>query len=233
MEEGTVILMVEDDPNLGYLLKENFKSKGIDIHLCTDGEAGYEAFLNYQFSLCILDVMLPKKDGFTLARDIRRKDDNIPIIFLTAKGMDDDKITGFDIGGDDYVTKPFSAQELLARIKAVLKRSKHNQNGAAANANSSWQLGKFAFSYTDRILSAEGYQKRLSTKEADILKLFAENKNVLIHRRDILTNVWGVDDYFTSKSMDVYLTRLRKLLRDDPALEIQNVHGTGFKLIVH
>jgi DNA-binding response OmpR family regulator len=230
MEAGTTILMVEDDPNLGYLLKENFKSKGLDIHLCTDGEAGYEAFLNYQFSLCILDVMLPKKDGFTLARDIRRKDDNIPIIFLTAKSMDDDKITGFDVGGDDYVTKPFSAQELYMRIKAVLKRSSVPQN---VSTTASWQLGKFLFSYTDRILSSEGYQKRLSTKEADILKLFAENRNTLIHRKDILLNVWGVDDYFTSKSMDVYLTRLRKLLRDDPALEIQNVHGTGFKLIVH
>lgn len=230
MEAGTTILMVEDDPNLGYLLKENFKGKGIDIHLCTDGEAGYEAFLNYQFSLCILDVMLPKKDGFTLAREIRRKDDNIPIIFLTAKSMDDDKITGFDVGGDDYVTKPFSAQELYMRIKAVLKRSTAPQH---INTTASWQLGKFVFSYTDRILSADNYQKRLSTKEADILKLFAENRNTLIHRKDILLNVWGVDDYFTSKSMDVYLTRLRKLLREDPALEIQNVHGTGFKLIVH
>ena len=230
MESELKILLVEDDPNLGYLLVENFKTKGIDVHLCADGEAGYNAFNDYKFSLCILDVMMPKKDGFTLARDIRRKDENIPIIFLTAKSMDVDKITGFDIGADDYVTKPFSAQELYMRIKAILKRS--SATNTSVTNQESWQLGKFQFNHFERTLSNNGQQKRLSSKEADMLKYFAENSNNLVNRKDILLKVWGTDDYFTSKSMDVYLTRLRKLLKEDAAIEIQNVHGTGFKLIV-
>lgn len=232
MEEKAVkILMVEDDPHLGYLLKENLESKGFQVHLCTDGEQGYQAFNDFQFGLCILDVMMPKKDGFTLARDIRRKDEQIPIIFLTAKSMQADRLQGFELGCDDYVTKPFSAQELLMRIRAILKRSAGAMRPDMPGEFGS--IGRYTFDYANRLLMIEDETRKLSTKEAELLKLFAENLNALINRKIILTAVWGNDDYFTSKSMDVYLTRLRKILRKDPQLEIQNVHGTGYRLVHH
>jgi DNA-binding response OmpR family regulator len=229
-EETVNILMVEDDPHLGYLLKENFEGKGFLIHLCKDGMEGYDAFRSYQFGLCILDVMLPKKDGFALAREIRHTNQSMPIIFLTARSMQEDKLHGFELGCDDYITKPFSAQELLMRIKAILKRTTpplQNQKKPV------YQLGDYTFDYNNRLLIFSGEARKLSTKESELLKLFCSNMNSLLLRNLILTKVWGSDNYFASKSMDVYLSKLRKLLREDPRVEIQNLHGTGFKLMLH
>lgn len=223
------ILMVEDDVNLGYLLKENFAQKGYHIQLCRDGNEGLYAAMNGQFDLLILDVMMPKKDGFTLAAQIRKTDQQIPIIFLTAKSLEQDRIMGFNIGCDDYVTKPFSANELLLRIKAILRRTQ--QSGKIHTELHPVRIGKFTFNYTNRHLEYNDQVQNLSTKEADLLQLFCDYRNTLIPRKDILVKVWGSDDYFAGKSMDVYLTRLRKLLKADSSLEIQNVHGTGFRLM--
>jgi DNA-binding response OmpR family regulator len=221
--------MVEDDVNLGYLLKENFATKGYHIHLCRDGNEGLYEATNNHYDMLILDVMMPKKDGFTLATQIRKTDQQTPIIFLTAKSLEQDRVTGFTIGCDDYVTKPFSANELLLRIKAILRRSQ--QSSRITTEHHPVQIGKFTFNYTNRHLQHEDQVQNLSTKEADLLHFFCEHKNILIPRKDILVKVWGSDDYFAGKSMDVYLTRLRKLLKSDTNLEIQNVHGTGFRLM--
>jgi DNA-binding response OmpR family regulator len=230
MDKSVKILMVEDDVNLGYLLKENFEPKGFFIHLCRDGEEAMYTFLNGSFDLLILDIMLPKMDGFALAAQIRKRDKEIPIIFLSAKSLEEDKLQAFDLGCDDYITKPFSAKELLLRIKAILRRSQSQHDLPVSDLPN--QLGRFTFDYMNRNLVLDGLPQKLSTKEAELLKLFCEHKNTLLNRAAILTKVWGNDDYFAAKSMDVYLTRLRKLLKGDPGLEIQNVHGTGFRLVV-
>lgn len=224
------ILIVEDDTNLGYLVKENLESKGFVVQLCENGEVGMKAFQEQKFNLCILDIMMPLKDGFSLARAIREVDQHTPIIFLTAKASEKDKEQGFIIGADDYITKPFSVKELILRINAILKRT---EAGAYVKANNTpLEIGKFTFDFPGRELSINGESKKLSSKEAELLKILNDNRNTLVSRSVILTKVWGNDDFFIAKSMDVYLTKLRKLLREDPDLEIQNLYGTGFKLIV-
>ena len=228
-EENVKILLVEDDTNLGFLLKTNLEPKGFTVEICMDGEEGWRAFQQRKFDICILDVMLPKKDGFSLARQIREKDNKVPIIFLTAKTMEEDKLKGFKAGCDDYVTKPFSAKELLFRIKAIMRRCVNNNE--VELKDEICQIGGFTLDYGNRRLSSMAGEQKLSTKEADLLYLLASHKNALLNRNTILIKVWGTDDYFASKSMDVYLTRIRKILRPDPALEIQNIHGTGFRLI--
>jgi DNA-binding response OmpR family regulator len=226
------ILMVEDDINLGLLLKENFTARGYQVHLSRDGEDGWQVFRKKEFDLILLDIMMPKKDGFSLAKMIRKENIRVPIIFLTAKNFEEDKIEGFNSGCDDYITKPFSAKELQLRIDAVLKRTAPYQPTVQENKKTVLSIGKFKFDYDNRLLADGDNTRRLSTKEAELLYVLSSNMNTLLNRSAILKRVWSNDDYFTAKSMDVYLTRLRKLLKSDPAIEIQNVHGTGYRMVL-
>ncbi len=223
----TNILLVEDDPNLGLLLQEFLTDNGYETHLATDGNAGLKQFWQQPYDLCILDVMMPKKDGFALAKEIRMKDHDVPIIFLTAKSMKEDTIQGFKVGADDYITKPFNMDELLLRIGAVLRRFKKE-----VTQNSHFNLGKYVFDVAHQTISIGEEQQKLTSKESALLKLFCENQNQIISRSFALKMVWGDDSYFNARSMDVYLTKLRKLLRHDPNIQIVNLHGEGFKLLV-
>jgi len=225
----TRILFVEDDPNLGLLLTENLNNKGFETVWCREGEEGLKAFKKQAFNLCILDVMMPVKDGFTMAREIRAIDKDIPVIFLTARGMYEDKIKGFEQGCDDYVTKPFNTQELYMRINAILKRTGMQKDTMPKVC----QVGKLQFDYTKMTLKIGNAVKKLSSKEADLLHILIENKNELVKRNVILERVWESDDYFAAKSMDVYISKIRKLLREDPRVEILNAYGVGFKLIIN
>jgi DNA-binding response OmpR family regulator len=231
MDKPIQILMVEDDINLGFLVRENFSAKGYHVHLAHDGNEGWQAFSDRPFDLVLLDIMMPRKDGISLAKQIRRENQHIPIIFLTAKSMEHDKIEGFEAGCDDYMTKPFSAKELQLRISAILRRTLQTAQTEAPAPGSEMQIGRFLFDFENRQLKLGSEARKLSTKEADLLRIFGENINLLLNRNVILNRVWGNDDYFSAKSMDVYLTRIRKILRADPDLEIQNVHGTGFRLL--
>ena len=229
MTDRIKILMVEDDPNLGYLLRENFLPKGLDILLCADGEEGLDAFRKDRFDICILDVMMPKKDGLAVAKEIRKSDKQVPIIFLTAKNTRENIYEGFSVGADDYLTKPFDAQELFLRIMAILKRT----NAAFPTFElKCYQLASLSFDFTNRTLKGSGEPVRLSQKEAELLRIFCEHEDELLSRKIILQQIWGRDDYFTSNSMDVYLTKLRKILKAEPRIEIKNLHGTGFRLMV-
>lgn len=228
------ILLVEDDQNFGDVLRSYLEMHDYDVLLETDGEAGLNAYKNGEFNLCIFDVMMPKKDGFTLAREIRSKDDDMPIIFLTAKTMKDDILQGFKIGADDYITKPFNSEELLLRIQAILKRSQ--QKSDPNEDVKEFEIGKFHFNYPLRILTYKGNeataQEKLSPKEAHLLKMFCLRKNDVLSRSEALTKIWGEDNYFTARSMDVFVTKLRKYLKLDPNIEIVNIHGNGFQLLV-
>lgn len=225
------ILLVEDDPNLGSLLQEYLQVKNYEVQLARDGEAGWEAYKNNSFDICIFDVMLPKKDGFTLAKEIRAENTQLPIVFLTAKGMIEDKIEGFNLGADDYLTKPFSMEELLLRLKAVLKRSASSAINADAPKDQ-FEIASFSFDYSTRNLTREGETRRITSREAELLRLLCINKNELLSREEALKLIWGDDSYFNARSMDVFITKLRKYLRPDTSIEIMNVHGTGYKLIV-
>lgn len=223
------ILIVEDDPNLGQILSEYLEIKGLDTILCKDGEEGFEQFNQGVFDLCILDVMMPKKDGFTLAKEIRALDKLIPIIFLTAKSMKEDTIKGLKIGADDYITKPFSMEVLLLRIQAVMRRVGSNNS---IDPNSSvFRVGKFEFDINKQELIADGETTKLTTKESGLLKLLVVNKNKTLQRSIALNDVWGNDTYFNARSMDVYIAKLRKLIKADDSLQILTVHGEGFKLL--
>lgn len=228
------ILLVEDDPNLGQLLEEYLTLKGFDTDRATDGNQGLELFTHGQYDLCIFDVMMPKKDGFSLAREVRMTGRDVPIIFLTAKSMKEDTIQGFKLGADDYVTKPFSMEELLLRIQAILRRY---QRGADVLEPTSYQIGSYRFDYPHQLLihqdtSGNSTNQKLTSKESELLKLFAQNLNQPLSRSFALKMVWGDDSYFNARSMDVYVTKLRKYLRDDESVQLVNVHGEGFKLIV-
>jgi len=222
------ILLMEDDGNLGYILKEALEIKGFYVTLCKDGLEGLAEFRENNFHACILDVMMPHLDGFSVAKEIRKNNQITPIIFLTARTMQPDKLKGFQLGADDYITKPFSYEELILRLKAILKRTSSifDEEG-----NVAFQFGEFIFYPNERRLLIKTRTYRLSTKESDLLKLLCENKNRLVRRDIALRTVWGSDDYFTARSMDVYIAKLRKLLKDDGNVELQNVHGTGFKLV--
>jgi DNA-binding response OmpR family regulator len=222
------ILFVEDDMHLGALLKENLSNKGFDVTWCKNGSKGYETFKKEQFHLCLLDIMLPLQDGFSLSKEIRAVNKDIPIIFLTARSMQDDKIKGFELGCDDFITKPFNTQELYMRINAILKRT---QKSAAQDSQNALTVGKFIFDHTKMTLQIEDRVCKLSSKEAELLYMLLTNKNRIVERSIILRKVWGNDDYFSGKSMDVYISKIRKLLRDDPSIEILNAYGIGFKLI--
>jgi DNA-binding response OmpR family regulator len=222
------ILLVEDDPNLGFVIHDNLTLKGYDVTLCKDGEEGEITFKSNTFHLCIFDVMLPKKDGFALAASIRERNKEIPIIFLTAKSMMEDKLAGFKTGADDYITKPFSLDELLCRIEVFLRRSTEVEKPY----EKTFQLGQFKFDAYNLTLKNEASEKTLTQKEAEVLKLLYHNRDRVLKREEILTQVWGNDDYFMGRSMDVFISKLRKYLKDDPQIQIVNYHGVGFKLEV-
>lgn len=232
MSDITHILLVEDDPNLGSLLQEYLNAKGFDCDLETDGDKGLKAFLKKDYDLCALDVMMPIKDGFTLAKEIRNTNKNVPIIFLTAKALKEDKIEGFQSGADDYLTKPFSMEELLLRIKAILRRTKGGES--VSKEKKHFEIGSLKFDFDRRTLKSEnGEEQKLTSKEADLLKLLCENMNDVLERSVALNKIWKDDSYFNARSMDVYITKLRKYLRADEKLEIVNMHGRGFKLLTN
>jgi DNA-binding response OmpR family regulator len=222
------LLIVEDDPNLGQILSEYLQLKGFETTLMTDGELGLTAFYESHFDLCILDLMMPKKDGFSLAKDIRQVNSEIPIVFLTAKSMKEDVIKGFQIGADDYITKPFSMEELLLRLHAILRRSNTEEKEAFPKE---FKLGKLKYIYDENRLIIDGNQINLTTKENELLLLFLENINQTLDRSFALKKIWKDDSYFNARSMDVYIAKLRKYLKSDQSLKIVTVHGEGFKLI--
>ncbi len=226
--EKVKILLCEDDENLGMLLREYLQAKGFDVNLMPDGEAGYQSFINEKYDICILDVMMPKKDGFTLAQDIRKINGIVPIVFLTAKALKEDVLEGFKIGADDYISKPFSMEEMLFRIEAILRRisGKKNKNG------NEYRLGKMTFDAQKQLLISETKTVKLTTKESELLTLLVQNVNNILERNNALKTIWVEDNYFNARSMDVYITKLRKLLKDDPDVEIINIHGKGYKLII-
>ncbi|MDR0698112.1 MAG: response regulator transcription factor [Tannerella sp.] len=227
MEEQLKIFFCEDDENLGMLLREYLQAKGYATDLFSDGEIGYKGFVREKYDLCVLDVMMPKKDGFTLAQEIRAINPEIPIIFLTAKSMKEDILDGFKIGADDYLTKPFSMEELLLRIEAILRRVK----GKKMKDVASYKLGKFIFDTQKQTLTIGEKITKLTTKECELLSLLCAHTNEVLERNYALKTIWVDDNYFNARSMDVYITKLRKLLKDDPEIEIINIHGKGYKLI--
>jgi DNA-binding response OmpR family regulator len=227
MDEKLRILLCEDDENLGMLLREFLQAKGFNADLCSDGEKGYKAFVKNQYDLCVFDVMMPKKDGFTLAQEIRLVNTEVPIIFLTAKALKEDILEGFKIGADDYITKPFSMEELVSRIGAILRRVR----GKKDKEVTSYKIGRFTFDTQKQVLVIDDKTKKLTTKESELLALLCANVNQILERNFALKTIWVDDNYFNARSMDVYITKLRKLLKDDPSIEIINIHGKGYKLI--
>ncbi|HNW97360.1 MAG TPA: response regulator transcription factor [Bacteroidales bacterium] len=226
------ILLVEDDPNLNLVLQDFLEMLGYDVVTCSNGEEGLSAFRKGGFDLCIFDVMMPRKDGFSLAVDVRKSDTQVPIIFLTAKSFKEDRIKGFQIGCDDYITKPFSTEELSYRIKAILKRTSIEKQEKTNSSETVFKLGVFTFDSINMLLLSDNSEQHLTRKESELLKVLCQNRNQLLTREVALKTVWGDDDYFIGRSMDVFITKLRKYLKDDPSVSIINVHGTGFKLVV-
>ncbi|MBC8180440.1 response regulator transcription factor [candidate division KSB1 bacterium] len=226
------ILLIEDDPNLGYILQESLELQEFEITRKEDGEAGYSTFLKEKFDICLIDVMLPKKDGFTLAKEIRAIDQDIPLIFLTAKSLKEDRIEGLKIGADDYITKPFSMEELILRIQAVLKRVNKVKELNENENKKKFEIGTYIFDYEKSILSIGGKQQKLTHKEAELLRLLCLHKNQELSREAALKQIWEEDSFFTARSMDVYISKLRKYLEDDESIKINNIHGKGFKLFV-
>jgi len=231
MSKKINILLAEDDENLGDLLHTYLKNKGFDADLARNGKRAFEKFTatNAKYDFCIFDVMMPEMDGFTLAKEIREIDKKIPILFLTAKSMKEDKLEGFSIGADDYLTKPFSMEELLARINAVLRRT---ETPEVQKNDTEIKVGKIKYQPELRLLHLSDGIKKLTTKENQLLQLLAKNEGEILDRQATLRAIWGDDNYFNGRSMDVYIAKLRKLLKEDPAIEIMNVHGKGFKFLV-
>lgn len=219
------ILLVEDDPGLGFVIKDNLAMKGYEVTLCVDGEEGHQTFQQQTFDLCIFDVMMPKKDGFTLAQNIREINQEVPIFFVTAKSMLEDKIEGFTAGGDDYLVKPFSMEELCLRIEVFLRRAR-----VRGPADEKYPLGDYTFDCCNLTLLHPKGTKVLTQKESDVLRLLYLHRERVLKREEILKTVWGDDDYFLGRSLDVFISKLRKYLKDDPSVEIVNYHGVGFRL---
>ena len=226
--EDVSILLCEDDENLGMLLREYLEAKGYTAELCADGEEGYKTFMEKSFDLCILDVMMPKMDGFTLATKIREINSEIPFMFLTAKTLKEDILEGFKIGADDYITKPFSMEEVVFRIEAILRRVRGKKN----KETTVHQIGRYTFDTQKQLLTFEGENTKLTTKEAELLTLLSSKANELLQRDYALKTIWIDENYFNARSMDVYITKLRKHLKKDPNVEILNVHGKGYKLVI-
>ncbi len=222
------ILLAEDDENLGSLLQEYLQAKNYETDWVTNGEKAFRHFEQFHYDLCLLDVMMPVKDGFTLASEIRMVNSEIPIIFLTAKSMKEDVLEGFTLGADDYITKPFSMEELLFRIEAILRRTKGKRGGDQYV----FKIGKFSFDSQKQLLTGPNTSQKLTTKESELLKLLCNNMNQVLERNFALKAIWIDDNYFNARSMDVYITKLRKYLKADPGVQIINVHGKGYKLIV-
>ena len=227
MSDKLRILLSEDDNNLGMLLESYIKAKGYEVDLARDGKQALEKFNNGNYHFAILDVMMPEMDGFTVAKEIRLIDKKIPILFLTAKSMKEDKLEAFAIGADDYLTKPFSMEELVARIEAILKRSSNPEDAV----DDTYTIGRFTFDPMKRVIDIDGEENKLTTKESQLLKLLAKNKNQVLDRQAALRAIWGDDNYFNGRSMDVYIAKLRKILKSDEKIEIMNIHGKGFKLL--
>jgi len=224
------ILLVEDDPNLSLVLQDYLEMMNYDITLCRNGKEGLQAFRTGQYNLCILDIMMPVMDGFTLAEEIKKINEAVPVVFLTAKSLKEDRIKGFRLGCDDYIMKPFSTEELSLRIQAILKRCLAQSNNLAKEEEPFYQIGNYIFDHKNMILRIDDKDRILTRKENALLKLLYENRNQLLTRETALKSVWGNDDYFIGRSMDVFIAKLRKYLKDDPTIYITNVHGTGFKL---
>ena len=228
MDQKQKILLCEDDENLGMLLREYLQAKGYDTILCEDGEEGYREFMKDNFDICVFDVMMPKKDGFSLARDIRQGNKETPIIFLTAKTLKEDILEGFKLGADDYLTKPFSMEELTLRIEAILRRVRGKKNAE----RTTYQVGSFIFDTQKQVLTRGDEQTKLTTKESELLALLCSHANNILQRDFALKTIWIDDNYFNARSMDLYITKLRKHLKADPSVEIINIHGKGYKLII-
>ena len=230
MEKKLNILLAEDDENLGQLLFAYLQGKGFSVTLARNGKIAYEKYNGNKtkFDFLILDVMMPEMDGFTLAKEIREIDKKTPILFLTAKSLKEDKLHGFDVGADDYLTKPFSMEELIARVNAIMKRV----SPEVKNVKEQMLIGKISYEPELSILKLAEGDKKLTTKENQLLHLLVKNKNEILDRQATLRAVWGDDNYFNGRSMDVYIAKLRKLLKEDPCIEIMNIHGVGFKLLV-
>lgn len=224
----TNILLAEDDANLGVLLSDFLEAKGFSVSLVKNGDEALGLFMDRHFHICILDVMMPKKDGFSLAKEVRIKNPDVPILFLTAKSMKEDKLKGFEIGADDYLTKPFIMEELLMRVKAILKRA----GNEVKVEQSEFKIGKYILDLDTRMLSIGEEKVQLTTKEMALLKLFSQNANQAVSRSYALKLIWGDDSYFNARSMDVYITKLRKHLKADETVKILNLHGEGFKLVL-
>ena len=222
------ILLAEDDDNLGLLLKEYLKARNFDAELFPNGEKALRSFERNTYDICVLDVMMPVMDGFTVAKEIRRLKKDTPIIFLTAKSMKEDVIEGFSIGADDYITKPFSMEELIFRVEAILRRTK----GDSKKTQKIFNLGSYTFDYDKQTLIFGDKVFKLTTKETDLLKLLCDNQNSILERNFALKSIWIDDNYFNARSMDVYITKLRKYLKEEPGIQILNIHGKGFKLLV-
>ena len=228
MEDQKKILLCEDDENLGMLLSEYLQAKNYDATVCKDGEEGYREFLKNKFDICVLDVMMPRKDGFTLCGDIKQVNPDMPVIFLTAKALKEDVIDGFKLGADDYITKPFSMEELTYRIDAILHRVKGKQRNEEVIVS----IGRFTFDRNKQILAIDGEKRKLTTKESELLSILYEHANDVLPRELALNKIWEDDNRVYARSMDVYITKLRKYLKADEEVEILNVHGEGYKLVI-
>jgi DNA-binding response OmpR family regulator len=221
------ILLVEDDPTLSYVIKDSLQNNGYEVVHCPDGESAWQQFTKKSFDICLLDVVLPKKDGMTLANDIRKQNQRIPILLLTSKSMDDDKIAGFKSGADDYITKPFNMQELLLRLEVFLKRTMKREDDSPTK----FTLGNLEFDYNNLILYNDKTEHQLTQREAELIRYLCLNANRVLKRDEILLNVWGREDYFLGRSMDVFITKVRKYIKEQPGVELQTIHGIGFKFV--
>lgn len=227
----TRLLLAEDDRNLGNILKNYLDAKGYATTLCINGQEAIDVFNRKEFDFCILDIMMPVKDGFAVATEIRAVNKKIPILFLTAKTLQEDKLKGFEIGADDYITKPFSMEELLLRLHAILRRT--DEPAKTMTSDSVFTLGKYTFDYNRQTLISRNKEQKLTSKEAGLLRLLCTHANEVLDRSTALNEIWNDDSYFNARSMDVYIVKLRKYLKDDPHVELLNVHGVGFKLVMN
>ena len=231
MEKGTInVLLAEDDRNLGNILKNYLDAKGYNTTLCVNGQEAVDAFGKKEIDFVILDIMMPVKDGFAAAKDIRSMSKKVPVLFLTAKTLQEDKLKGFEAGADDYITKPFSMEELLMRMHAILRRT--DDGGKMSLNENVYEIGKYSFDFNHQVLKIDDKEQRLTSKEAGLLRMLCMNTNEVLDRSVALTQIWNDDSYFNARSMDVYIVKLRKYLKDDPGVELINVHGVGFKLVV-
>jgi len=226
MSSKSKVLLAEDDLTLGYVIKDNLVDAGYEVVLCADGQAALDKFNKENFDICLLDVMMPNKDGFAVARKIRQQSDLIPILLITAKSLEEDRIHGFECGADDYIVKPFSMQELLLRIDVFLRRTKKMHSDKSLT----FQIGKMKFSFNDLKLSVDGTEYNMTQKEAELLLFLCEHPNRILKREEVLLHVWGKDDYFLGRSMDVFITKLRKYFKADTSIQIETIHGMGFRL---